>query len=213
VVAGLAGAGALAAGVLVYAGLNPARESASTAAPATAGLPEIRSPEKFVSSRERELVALLDRRDTPPRSVIEHSVELGLLYVREGRLDEADARFARLEKEQLGPVKDYLTRRAGYIGRLGHAVATAYRDGPNAAQQSNEMFVRVILDLAAKGSAKADRYERGYRAVAAILIQHLDLAQAVSEALNRNANALGKPRLEPNALELLRSPPKSERKD
>ena len=70
----------------------------------------------------------------------------------------------------------------------------------------------MLAELAVKGPAKADRYERGYRFVAAILIQHLDLAQAVSEALNRNAHALGKARLEPNALELLRTPPSRTRR-
>ena len=71
----------------------------------------------------------------------------------------------------------------------------------------------MLSELAVKGGGKADRSERGYQAVAAILLQHLDLAQAVSEALNRNALALGKTRLEPAALERLRTPPKAEKKE
>jgi len=207
---GLAAAAALAAGAVIYVGRHPT--SAAVPVSATSGLPEIRAPEKPVATRERELLALLDKRDLAPRDVVDHSIELGLLYVRERRLDEADARFARLEKEQFGREHQSLTRKGGIAGRLGHAVVAAYRDVPNAAQQSNDMFLRVLVELAVKGPAKADRYEQGYQSLSSILLQHLDLAQAVSEALSRNALALGKTRLEPAALELLRTPPKADRK-
>ena len=83
VIGGLAAAGALAAGVLVYAGLNPPRESSSTPAPATTGLPDIRSPEKLVTSRERELVALLDRRDT--RRAASSTTPLNSAFFTSGR--------------------------------------------------------------------------------------------------------------------------------
>ncbi|HTH47490.1 MAG TPA: hypothetical protein VMB21_08270 [Candidatus Limnocylindria bacterium] len=46
-----------------------------------------------------------------------------------------------------------------------------------------------------------------------MLLRQLDLSQAVSEALNRNALALGKTKLEPNALELLRTPPKASKRE
>jgi eukaryotic-like serine/threonine-protein kinase len=209
-VAGLAAATALAAGALIYVGLNP--PTSPVTASATSGLPEIRAPEKLVTARERELLALLDKRDLAPRDVIDHSIELGLIYVRERRLDEADARFNRMEKEQFGREYIHLTRTSGIAARLGHAVVAAYRDPPNAAQQSNDMFLRVLAELAVKSPAKADRYEQGYQSLSTILLQHLDLAQAVSEALSRNALALGKTRLEPAALELLRTPPKADRK-
>ena len=68
-----------------------ARADPPAAATPTTGLPDIRSPEKLVTSRERELLALLDKRDVRSRDVVDHSIELGLLYVRERRLDEADA--------------------------------------------------------------------------------------------------------------------------
>jgi serine/threonine protein kinase len=210
--AGLGCVAALAAGVLVYAGLNPPRDPAAPPAPPATGLPDVRSPEKLVTARERELLALLDKRGAGSHDVINHSIELGLLYVRERRLDEADARFAKLEKEQF--LKEmFLTRMAGITGRLGHAVTTAYRDGPNAAQQSNELFLKVLAEPAGKIPGKADKFERGYQAIAPILLRHLDLSQAVSEALNRNALAHGKSRLEPNALELLRTPPKAGKKE
>ena len=72
----------------------------------------------------------------------------------------------------------------------------------------------MLLELALKGHGKAERSRaRVSESSPRPSLQHLDLAQAVSEALNRNALALGKSRLEPSALELLRTPPKAEKKE
>ncbi|HTH47489.1 MAG TPA: serine/threonine-protein kinase [Candidatus Limnocylindria bacterium] len=140
--AALGGVVALGIGVLAYVGLNPSRDTAPSPMPVTpaSGLPDVRLPERFVTARERELLALLDKRGAESQDVINHSIELGLLYLRERRLNEADDRFTRLEKEQF-PKALYLTRTAGVTGRLGRAVVAAYRDTPNAAQQSNDLFL------------------------------------------------------------------------
>lgn len=212
--AGLGGVAALVAGALLSSGSKPPHDAApsTSTALATVGLPDVRLQDKFVTSRERELLTLLDKRGLSSADVIDHSIELGLLYVRERRFDEADARFEKLEKEQF-PREMYLTRSAGLTGRLGRAVVAAYRDGPNAAQQSNDLFLKALVDSAAKLPGKGDRHERGYQDAAPILLHHLDLNQAVSDALNRNAMALGKTKLEPSVLERLRSPPKAGKKD
>jgi len=209
VIAGLGGIAALAAGVVVYAGFNSPRDPV-TAAPAVGGLPDIRLPEKLTTTRERELIALLDRRGAGSQDVINHSIELGILYVREQRLDEADDRFKRLEEEKF-PKEPYLTRTAAVTGRLGRGVVVAYRDSPGAAQDSIDLFQKALADLFPKFSGKGDRSDRAYQAIAPILFRHLDLSQAVAEALDRDALALGKVKLEPNALELLRTPPKAAR--
>ena len=120
--------------------------------------------------------------------MIDYSIELGLLYIHERRFDEADARFAKLEREQF-PREMYLTRSAGLTGRLGRAVVATYRDGPNAPQQSNDLFLKALVEPFTKLPGKGDRYERGYQAAAPILLHHLDLSEAISDALNRNAMA------------------------
>ena len=73
--------------------------------------------------------------------------------------------------------------------------------------------MKALVEPFAKLPGKGDRYERGYQAAAPILLHHLDLSEAVSDALNRNAMALGKTKLEPNVLERLRTPPKAGKKE
>lgn len=208
----LAGFAALAVGAFVNARMNPSADPTPiplpNSAPPTAGLPDVRSPEKLVTTRERELLALLDKRGAGSQDVINHSIELGLTYVREHRFEDADARFAKLEKEQFAK-EPFLTRTAGITGRLGQAIVMAYREMPTAAQQSNDLFLKALVDPFPKIPAKGDKYDRGYQVVAPILLRHPDLGQAVAETLNRNSLALGKSKLEPNALELLRTPPKA----
>jgi eukaryotic-like serine/threonine-protein kinase len=69
------------------------------------------------------------------------------------------------------------------------------------------------LEPFTKFPGKGDKYDRAYQSVAPMLLSQLDLSQAVSEALNRNALALGKTKLEPHALELLRTPPKAGKRE
>jgi serine/threonine-protein kinase len=209
--AAVGGLAALVVGVLVYAGTHPPADPAPTPTPTTpaTGLPDVRPPEKLVTTRERELLALLASRETRSEDVVGGSIELGLLYVKERRLDDADARFKKLEGESF-PKELLLNRTVSMAGRLGQAVVLAYREGPNAAQQSNDLFVKVLNEPFPKLPAKS---EKGYQAVAGFLLRYPDLAQAVSEALNRNAAALGRTTLTPVALDLLRAPPKAAKKE
>jgi serine/threonine-protein kinase len=212
--AGLAALAALAGGVLVYAAVNPTPHDPDPAQDpaAEAGLPHVRSPDKLVTTRERELLALLANRESKPEDVVAGSIELGLLYTRDRRLDEADARFRKLENESF-PKEPQINRTVSMAGRLGQAVALAYRDEPNTADQSNKLFAQVVNEPFPKPTGKVDKFEKGYQPVMTFLLRYPDLAQAVSDALNRNALALGKTTLTPNALELLRSPPKAGKKE
>jgi serine/threonine-protein kinase len=214
-------AAAAAAGAVGYAVTSP--PPGPPAAPA-AGLPDVRPPERIVAARERELLALLGNRErTPPDEVVRASVELGLLYVRDGRLNDARDRFERLEGERFttwggaGPKKaepnPAATKAAVLSGWLGRAVVLAHRDTAAAAKESNDLVMRAVADGArppADGKKdKENKYERGYPALAAFLLKHPDLAQAVAEGLNRNALALGAATLPAPQLELLRSPPRA----
>jgi eukaryotic-like serine/threonine-protein kinase len=240
----------------------------------TTGLMDIRPSEKLITTRERELIALITTRSSKPEDILQGSIELGLLYVRERRLDEATERFKKLESEQF-PGVPAINRTVSMAGRLGQAVVLAYREGfkltdqaiaalrnakvPEAvllklnplknkelyreefvreitralntdlteklqdlilshasrdtkptALASNELMMKVVNDpfpnLTAKQKEKIDKI--GYQAVAAFLLKHLDLSQAVSDALNRNMVTLALTKLEPSALELLRAPPR-----
>jgi serine/threonine-protein kinase len=183
----------------------------------TPGLPEIRPPQKIITTRERELIVALSDRATTPDKVVKWSIELGLLFVKERRLDEAEARFRKLESEHMatGPVlpkklePELLTARdASAAGRLGQAIVLAYRDTPQSAQASNELVVRVADAPFPKlpGKLGTGPFDRG---LTQILFRHPELGLALAEALNRNAITLGKAKLEPAVLESLRSPPRA----
>ncbi|HVL12765.1 MAG TPA: serine/threonine-protein kinase [Gemmata sp.] len=215
---------ATAAGAALYAALNPPPEPPPPreSPPAGPGLAEVRPPEKLVAARERELVALLANRQTPPDALLRGSIELGLLFVRDRRLDEARDRFAALEKEQFPPTlpprkgDDFVAARfAGAAGRLGQAVVLAHRDRPDAARQSNDLIAAVADQPFPRAGKfdKLDKSDRGVTVVIEFLLRHPDLGEAVADAIHRNAATLGNaPPLTPPALEQLRTPPRAGKK-
>ncbi|QDU19317.1 serine/threonine-protein kinase [Urbifossiella limnaea] len=210
VAAGLLAVVAAAGGAAGYAALHPPPAPPTRPAPPPlVGLPDVRPPERITTARERELVAALDRRKTPPDEWNAAAIELALLYLREGRLDDADARFEQLEKAPF--VLPVATAEAKLAGKLGRGVVLAYRDGdpkhPDAAKESTAAFQAALALPIPAGVAKA-KADKGSPPPAVVwaqgfLYRHPDLAHAVAEALTRDAaNGV---RLPP-PLEALRAP-------
>jgi serine/threonine-protein kinase len=201
----LGGAG----GVFAYVRLHPPPEPPPPpVVQVLPGLPDVRPPEKPTTTRERELLAVLNARGTKGDDWTAASIELGLLFLREGRLDEARDRFEAMEGEQLGA--PLATASARLSGRLGKAVVAAYRDADapaQAAQASIRLFTEAFTGplpsplLVPKG--KADKTERVHL-MQQFLARHPDLGQAVAEALNRDAVNTAPTRL-PAQLEALRT--------
>jgi serine/threonine-protein kinase len=183
---------------------NPPKDAAqplSNPPPAVTGLPDVRPSEKITTARERELLALIRDRETKPDKVIEGYIELGLMYVRDRRLTEAKLAFEKLAEQKFDTPMQTLS--ADRAGKFGVAVVLAHQDK---AKESVEH-----LDAALKGPLpKLPNKFDAMRVVQTVLLQHPDLAQAVSEALNRDvANGM-----KLNAqLESLRSPRGVTRKD
>ncbi len=217
-VCGLAAAG----GIVLAATRNPPTDPATAAAqnanvPSSPGLPDIRTDEfkKIVPMRERELLALITNENSKPEEVVQGYIELGLFYVREHRLDDAQDRFKKLEGKQfLGYPQ--VNRTLSMAARLGQAVVLAYRDAKDPkdqkalAQASNDLVMKVVNDPFPSLKAKdKDKGEKTFQAVVAFLIRHPNLHQAIMDALNRNMSTLGLTKLEPPPLELLRAPPRS----
>jgi serine/threonine-protein kinase len=199
----VAGAGcvlAAAAGAAVYRARHPAPPPDPPAAEGTPGLPDIRSPEKLTTPRERELLALVNHHATPPEKWVAASIDLGLLYLRDRRLDDAQARFEAMEKARLaGPV---VNAQAHLVGRLGRAVVLAHRDAADpagAAGKSLKLFAEAVESPFPKVRAEKAATVQG------LLVRFPDLGRAVAEALDRNAVNAGREKLPP-ALEGLRSP-------
>jgi serine/threonine-protein kinase len=174
-----------------YGRLNPPPDPPTVAA--GPGLPDARPPEKVVTDRERDLAAKRDSRSIPPAEWFEASLELGLLYVRERRLAEADRVFEDLENSRQGrPGGKAVFDPAEVAGRLGRAVVLAYQDEP---RKSNDLFEKAVAGPPKRSAFDRDKF----------LLAHPDLCQAVADALNRNAENLGLTRLPPT-LEWLRTP-------
>ena len=152
------------------------------------GLPDIRPLEKLQSPRERELHAILKDRGTSPDNWITAAIELGLRYLHEGRLDEAAARFEIMEKENFGPAP-LATQSAHHAGRFGKAIVMAHRDNDPQFPQPHLTSTRHFTEaISAALSApipkiKGDRLD----VLRMFLTRHPELAQAIADALNRNA--------------------------
>lgn len=183
-VAGLAlVAVAAAAGWGVYALTHPQAPAASVV-----GLPDARPPEPVVSVRERELKARMESRAAKPEEVFDAAAELGLLYVRERRLDDAEKLFEEMRQERpVGPKNR--PPRSLLVGQLGRAVILAHRDR---AKESADLFVQL--------SARPNQ-----RGLETFLFSHPEFGQAVADALDRNAENLSPNKL-PAQLEWLRTP-------
>ncbi|MGL6094972.1 MAG: serine/threonine-protein kinase [Fimbriiglobus sp.] len=166
----------------------PAAPPAETAA--IPGLPADRPPVPVIPTRERELVGVLASRSSKPLELLDAAVELGLLYVRDRRFDEAEKVFREMDQDRPGP--KFLLGPAVVAGRLGQAIVLAYRDKP---KESNELFERTVTGPPRPTPLVVNKF----------LVDHPDFAQAVAEALTRNAENLGLPKL-PDRLEWLRTP-------
>jgi serine/threonine protein kinase len=170
-------------------------EVGETAAAPQAGLPLHPLPSPLISRRERELQATIQNRASPQSSVVDAMLELGLLYLREGRLDDADRIFAEMQLERAGRSggnKAVSSQPASLAGRIGHAIVLAHRDQ---AKQSNEILETIVSGPPRLPPIILEKF----------LMSHPDFAEAVSNALQRNMENLQLDRL-PERLEWLRTP-------
>jgi serine/threonine-protein kinase len=170
------------------------------------GLPDVRAPEKLTTTRERELLGVLNAMSTKPDDTIKASVELGLLYLKEGRFAEATERFDRL-KQKSTDWREPALRAASVVGRLGRAVVLAHENKPEA---SNKLFLEVTTEAAPKFVPKGP--DRSGASVNWLLLRFPDLNITIADALHRNATNLNKSKLEP-ALEQLRGPHQAPKKE
>lgn len=204
---------AAAAGVVAFAALNPPVQPVPPVPPVVQGLPDVRPVEKITTARERELLAVLNTETTSPTDAIKASVELGLLYLKELRLPEATARFDKLRTRSAQWADPIAARSGSVAGRLGLAVVLAHE---NKHEPSNKLFVEVVSEpfvLPKFPKDKGDKADRTGAAVSWVLLRYPDLSLAVSDALNRNAANMGKTKLDPPALEQLRTLSRPGKKD
>jgi len=177
-------------------------------------------PSPIVPRRERELLAIINKRDSKAEDILRASLELVLLYVHQGRFNEAEERIQKLEREfterplSKGEKAQSLWRTVQLVPRLLRAALQAFRPDPDAAQRSNELFLKALEQAAIPPkSPKFDRWERGLAAVQVLLMRYPDLGEICQMALDRNAQAMGVATLSPLVLEQLRQPPRLGRRE
>ncbi|MFO0849738.1 MAG: serine/threonine-protein kinase [Gemmataceae bacterium] len=166
-----------------------------TPADAGPGLPVARLPDPVTSTRERALVARRKDRKLAADEYLTASLDLALLYLGDRRLDDADRVFAEMEQDPGDrplPKAKLAGNRVALAGRLGRAVVLAHRDQ---AKESVELFGQTVVGPPRPQAAMLEQ----------LLFDHSELAQAVGEALARDAENLAPAKL-PDRLDWLRTP-------
>lgn len=178
------------------------------------GLPDVKPPTRVITSQERSLVAKWENPRARPADTLDAGIALGLFYVRERRLDDAEKIFKEVELKRIdwtsdiardklndwlkdlpkkiegaGAIRRLIGDSLGEIpGKLGRAIVLAHRDQHVA---SIEMFSAVVQELDRKPFARGkQRHSISEMLTVEFLRQHPDLAQAISVAMNRNADNL-----------------------
>jgi serine/threonine-protein kinase len=198
-VVALAGAGWAASAVL------GGKRETPTAEP---GLPTQWLQEAFTSTRERGLKEIFENRNSTPDQFLHAGVELGLLYVKEGRLDEAGDVFTALEKERPERMDRLKMQTIGnpfqMAGLCGKAVVLSLRDKPEASDVVLQQAHVPILRPVKEGGPKA---RPGGFVLQNFLLQLPELSRAVADAVLRNEeNLTAAKKPLPAGLQWLKSP-------
>lgn len=163
-----------------------------------AGLPDARLPDsvKLISSRERDLLARLNKRGITPNEVLDDSLDLGLLYLHEHRYTDAEKVFLQLEQEKPDRPRQQDAVFPVFVvaARLGNGILLAQQDRT---RESLAEFSKAMNAIQKKPLALGRLQE--------FFVNHRDFALAVAEAMQRNVDNLKGERIPP-ILERLRSP-------
>jgi serine/threonine-protein kinase len=197
-VVALAGAGWAASAILGGKRETPTAET---------GLPTQLPQEAFTSTLERGLKETFENRNSTPDQFLHAGVELGLRYIREGRLDEAGEVFAALEKERPERMDRLKMQTIGnpfqMAGLCGKAVVLSLRDKPEASDVVLQQAHVPILRPVKEGGPKA----RGGFVLQNFLLQMPELSRAVADAVLRNEeNLTAAKKPFPTGLKWLKSP-------
>jgi serine/threonine protein kinase len=136
---------------------------------------------KYLNSKER----------SEEQFGLHSAMKLGLLYVKQRRLDEAEQLFKKLAQDKQWPHK--------WLGAVGLAIVASFQDRP---LESNKRFLNLyhLLAKTTKGQPLGAKF---------FWMTNREMRQTIAEALDRNyQNA---PRAFPAELEPLRQPPQPPR--
>lgn len=153
--------------------------------------------------REKELIRLVQEH-TKPGNIekldeavgLKFSIQLGLLYLEERRLKEAEAFFKELEEKTPQSYR--------FLGRVGKAMVLAFRDQP---EESNKQFKQLLFPGKISPKDKLLKKDKTDRPLTLfpVTLRYPPLMEMVARALNHNY--LNDPRAFPEELEPFRHPP------
>ncbi len=182
---------ALAGGWFAFQRMNPPPAPITVAT--GLGLPDTHPPSPVVPQAEAQLKERF-RNPALGQQHLKVGLQLGVLYLRERRLDEADAVFQELES-RVPPAAADLPTLPVIVAKMGRAAVLAQRDKP---AESVKLFEEATAKLPPQLYRKR---------VEPFFFENTEFAQAVSEALNRNAENLAAAGQKlPPKLEWLRTP-------
>jgi hypothetical protein len=139
--------------------------------------------EKFLQDAVKTYADPGDDRDKRELG-LRHSVEFGVFYLRENRLEEADRFFVGLMGNKI--------RQFALLGRIGHAIVLARQDR---AVESHKIFTDLMNERPKTANDPLKQF-----------LEHPQLRYEISRALEFNRANLKRPL--PPDLERLRMPPK-----
>jgi eukaryotic-like serine/threonine-protein kinase len=163
----------------------------------TVGMADLKLPTKLVTSRER---TLLDQWKKPgiPREQLQTGIDLGVLYLKEHRLTEAEKLFAELENLPLRPnpvdPNKSIPLPASVVGKLGRAMVLAHQDQ---AKESNQLLESVLI------GTPRPQLRTGMEK---LCFEFGEFGQMLSAAVSRNVDNLPKDAKLSPLIEWLRSP-------
>ena len=175
----------LAGGGFAIAATWPRANSTSIAVVDT-GLPTARPSEQVVATRELDLLAKIDNRNTGFEESLSAAIQLGLLYVQDRRWTDADALFKKMETDKLfrgPPPQEALFV---WAGKFGRGVSLSHQDK---AVESTAVFLEA-MNVALRPRTGADAQggrNLGAAATQGFFLRHPDLCRAIAEAITRNA--------------------------
>ncbi len=188
----LLGFGALAAGWWGYRAFHPVDKLPKIAA--GSGLPDSRPPSQVVSGAETELKEKFRNRSSGSQH-LRTGIQLALLYLKEHRYDDAEAVFQEIESAKLPGIPTDLPTLPSMVAKFGKGIVSAWKDKP---AESVKYFEEATAKLPTALYRKR---------VEPFFFENTDFSQAISEALNRDAENLAANNQKiPQKLEWLRTP-------
>jgi len=146
-----------------------------------------KNDEQLVSPREKEIRLALEDIRIDVQKRMELNIELALLYLQEGRLEDSERLFRSTQSAPKSPIK---------VNEIGSAIVMAYRDreNPAAPEKSNELFLQALAPVLNQPGPMNPKEKpitlAKEKAMSAILLRNslsFEMTQAMAKALDRNA--------------------------